>query len=451
MLIENAVLSYCHRRSDSLLHSCLFPLLGALLLSGCATAASNHIGSERDPSLAKLGNLASVAPFYSALDKVQSGEMKGPVRVLQIGDSHTANDSFSGQMRTLLQTDFGNAGRGFLQPGVPFRYYHPAQVTVTSSGWKPVSAFSRTATGPWGIALVRQHADSAARMTLTPDNGESVGRGMVEFLGQPNGGQLVVETDDGGRTVISTASQKESDSTWLRMPVTPNTRSITVSALGDGPVDILGWDVQKGTQARPAPGVLYSNLGIGGSTIDILNQIDPKILADEMKRLHPNLLIVAFGTNEGFNDTTDFDSYSARYERLIDKLHTAAPWAGVVVLLPLDGVHKEPHASAARSCNGLSTAGRGFATPPAMNTVRQAQISVAKQNNWKQWDWRQSMADPAHPDGRCTILVWGSRQPPSAARDHVHLLPSGYRQTAQSFYDDLMSGYRVWHSLKHKK
>mgnify|MGYP002479199237 CR=1 FL=1 len=447
MLIENAVSSHCHRRSENLLHSCLLPLFCTLLLGGCATAASNH----RDPSLDKLGDFASVAPFYSALDALQSGQDKKPVTVLQIGDSHSASDAFSGQMRSLLQKDFGDAGRGFLQPGVPFRYYHPAQVTVSSTGWAPISAFSKNTTGPWGIALIRQHADKAASMTLTADESGGIGSGKVEFLGQRGGGQLVVETDDGSRTIIPTDSLEKSSSMWLRMPVTPNTHSVSVSAVGDGPVDILGWEVQKGSQTKAAPGVLYSNLGIGGSTIDILNKIDPKILSEEMKLLNPSLLIVAFGTNEGFNDKTDFASYSARYEQLIKKLQTAAPWAGIAVLLPLDGVHKEAHAPSVRSCSGLAPTGSGFATPPAMNTVRQAQLSIARRNKWKQWDWRQAMADSAHPDGRCTILVWGTRTPPAAAKDHVHLLQTGYRQTAQSFYNDLMSGYRLWRSLKHKK
>ncbi|WP_244184621.1 GDSL-type esterase/lipase family protein [Komagataeibacter europaeus] len=370
---------------------------------------------------------------------------------MQIGDSHTANDSFSDQMRTLLQKDFQNAGRGFLQPGIPFRYYHPAQVTVSSTGWTPVSAFSKTATGPWGISLVRQHADTPASMTITPDEAGGVGRGMVEFLSQPGGGQLVIEADDGGRTAVSTASSQDSDSMWLRMPTTADTHSVTVSAMGDGPVDLLGWEVAKGSQAKPAPGILYSNLGITGSTIDILSRVDPRILSEEMRRLDPRLLIIAFGTNEGFNTSTNFDTYSARYEQIIQMLRNAAPMAGLVVVMPPDGVRQERLPPFTRSCERLAPTGKGFASPAALNTVRQAQIDVARRNHWMQWDWRQAMADTAHPDGRCTILVWGNRNPPVAAKDHVHLLKAGYQQTATSLYDDLMNGYKLWNSLKHKK
>ncbi|WP_308721179.1 GDSL-type esterase/lipase family protein [Komagataeibacter xylinus] len=432
---------------NSLFRNGFLSLFCAVLLMGCA--ASRDAAPAR--SIEKLGRYSSVAPFYKALDALQAGKATEPVTILQIGDSHTANDAFSDQMRTALQQQFGNAGRGFLQPGVPFRYAHPAQVTVASTGWNAVSAFSKTAQGPWGISLFRQHADGPASMTITADEPGGLGRGRVEFLSQPGGGQIVVQADTGGRVVIPTASAQGTEAQWLRMPTTPDTRSVTVSAIGDGPVDILGWEAGRGTQTRPEPGILYSNLGVIGSTIDILGRVDPKILSEEIRRLRPSLLIVAFGTNEGFNSTTGFESYAARYEQVIQELHNAAPMAGLVVTLPPDGVHPERQAPYARSCDQLASGARGFATPPALDTVRRAQTEVARRNHWMQWDWRQAMADATHPDGRCTILVWGSRTPPMAAKDHVHLLKAGYQQTAVSLHHDLMEGYGLWSSKKHKK
>ncbi|BAK84582.1 GDSL-type esterase/lipase family protein [Komagataeibacter medellinensis] len=447
IFIGNSVARTHHKLSNSLFRNCSLSLFCAVLLMGCA--ASQDAAPAR--SIEKLGRYSSVVPFYKALDALQGGKVTEPVTILQIGDSHTANDAFSDQMRTQLQQRFGNAGRGYMQPGVPFRYYHPAQVTVSSNGWTAVSAFSKTATGPWGISLVRQHADAPASMTVTADEAGGLGHGMVEFLRQPGGGQIVVQTDDGGHTVVSTASSQNADAMWLRMPTTPNTQSVTVSAMGDGPVDILGWEVGKGSQTRLEPGILYSNLGITGSTIDIVSKVDPRILSEEIRHIKPSLLIVAFGTNEGFNNTTNFDSYAARYEQIIHDLHSAAPMAGLVVTLPPDGVHQERQAPYTRSCERLAYEARGFATPPALNTVRQAQTGVAQRNHWMQWDWRQAMADTTHSDGRCTILVWGRRNPPIAAKDHVHLLKAGYQQTAMSLYNDLMNGYSLWSLQKHKK
>ena len=83
---------------------------------------------------------------------------------LQNNRHATANEAFSGRMRELLQQRFGDAGRGFLPPGIPYRYYRPAQVTVQSSGFTVISAFSPSTRGPFGLAALRQHADGPADM-----------------------------------------------------------------------------------------------------------------------------------------------------------------------------------------------------------------------------------------------------------------------------------------------
>jgi hypothetical protein len=95
--------------------------------------------SERPapPSVTEQSRLASpeaLRPFFAALD----GMAAQPLRVLQIGDSHTANDAFSGRMRDRLQERFGAAGRGWLPAGVPFKYYRPHLVSVSESGWQHV-------------------------------------------------------------------------------------------------------------------------------------------------------------------------------------------------------------------------------------------------------------------------------------------------------------------------
>ncbi len=360
--------------------------------------------------------------------------------VLQVGDSHTANDGFSGRMRELLQARFGDAGRGFLPPGVPFRLYRPAQVTVTAERWQTIGALAPRNAEPWGLALVRQHANGPATMMLqVPELGDA-SSGSAELLAQAGGGTVQISADDGGHTLISTKRPLGEAPMFVKLPTTLRTGAVTLAALGDGPVDVLGWSA-----GRNQPGIRYSNLGVIGATVDILGRIDPAILAAEMGRLHPGLLIVAFGTNEGFSPTTDTRGYAALYEQRIRALLAAASGAGVLVVLPPDGVHREQDAGA-RSCDGLTGAGDGWSTPPNLPAVRAAQVAVATRENWAQWDWQQAMAGPGQRDGRCAILSWAQRVPAFAAGDHVHLLRLGYRQTAEALFAALMRGYALWRS-----
>ncbi len=45
------------------------------------------------------------------------------MRVLQFGDSHTASDMGTAAFRRVMQTRFGDGGRGFVSIGTPWKNY----------------------------------------------------------------------------------------------------------------------------------------------------------------------------------------------------------------------------------------------------------------------------------------------------------------------------------------
>ncbi len=86
----------------------------------------------------------------------------------------------------------------------------------------------------------------------------------------------------------------------MTAPTGPATTSVEVRARGDGPVDLLSW-----TAEAPGPGVTWSNLGtIGAQVIADWRRWEPAVLAWEAQQMQPALIVLAFGTNEGFRDAT---------------------------------------------------------------------------------------------------------------------------------------------------
>ena len=53
-------------------------------------------------------------------------------------------------------------------------------------------------------------------------------------------------------------------------------------------------------------------------------QLTPAAVSFELNKHHPALLIVAFGTNEGFDDGLDLDRYAARFRADVEALRRAA-------------------------------------------------------------------------------------------------------------------------------
>jgi lysophospholipase L1-like esterase len=364
-------------------------------------------------------------PLYAALAGLETGRARA-VNILQIGDSHTANDGFSGLMRERFQARFGDAGRGMMPPGFPFKFYHPAQVTVTATGWRAVGSMDRDNPGPFGIAGVRAAAGGPAEMSLRTTTPGAASAVWVEALGQQGGGTIAARIDGGPVQRFKTAGTQGTP-TWLHLPDLPYGATLHLRAAGDGPVDLLSWTV-----LRPGPGVAYSNMGTIGARIDLLGRFDPALVRAELNRLRPALLLIAFGTNEGFDDTTNIATYPARYAAQVDTLHAAAPYAAIVIIGPPDG-NRAPPPDTGRACSGDA---RDWRVPPRLAEVRDAQRRFAETHGYFYWDWSAAMG------GECSMRAWAAMKPPMGAQDHMHLVRLGYRATASRLFDAIMAGYQ---------
>ena len=119
----------------------------ATLVAACAAPppSMNPRPASSAPKAAADGSSrSSLAAFHQALASLEAGRTQR-VNIVQIGDSHTEAEHFSGRLRALFQARFGNAGRGMLAPGAPVDYWRPYQVRAQQAGkWQVFSATSRT-------------------------------------------------------------------------------------------------------------------------------------------------------------------------------------------------------------------------------------------------------------------------------------------------------------------
>ncbi len=368
-----------------------------------------------------------------------AGRPTRPTVILQIGDSHSANDAFSTRMREHFQQRFGAAGRGLLPAGIPFRTYRPDGATVSLKGdWRQVNWFNPPAPGLYGITGVRvTSADATATMTLIAPDDVSMDRALIEVMRKPKGGTLELITDTGRRFAAPTAAQTETGEI-LEFALPPATHRLDLKPLGDGEVALLGWGY-----AQNRSGIVYENHGTIGATIHVLEQLDTGTLHQEMSVLHPALILIAFGTNEGFKSELDGDAYRQAYADQIRRLRVAAPGAAIVVIGPPDSARKTA-APVGPVCGKVAaTPGRNqtteptmvWETPPHLETVRDAQRRVAGDEGLFFWDWAAAMG------GRCSMLRFVQHDPPLALDDHIHLRTAGYRQTADILFDTMMKAY----------
>ena len=154
--------------------------------------------------------------------------------------------------------------------------------------------------------------------------------------------------------------------------------------------------------------------------------MNPTTVACELSDSRPALIVVAFGTNEGFDAELDLRIYRTSFVERLAGLAGLAPEAAILVLGPPDG-------------NQPSQPGPPetpmWREPDNLAGVRCTQRVVAAEMGWAFWDWSQAMG------GAGSMHQLAERDPPPALPDHMHLNKWGYAATADVLFFDLINEY----------
>ena len=261
---------------------------------------------------------------------------------------------------------------------------------------------------PAGIALATQLPNERAWVQTVANHFE------LYYVMQPGGGSIDVELD--GVTVLD-----EPVSLAARVPRLGSLsfddpeiglHRVDVRTVKTGKVRLLGI-VSEQINA----GVVFDVFGVNGARASRMLGWNPVAFADVLKAREPNLVIVAFGTNEAADpDWTPLD-YEQLFGRVLRRIHAAVPTASILVYGPPD---------------------RGDTPFVArrMPYVIEAERRTAFASNAAFWNSYAAMG------GAGSMRAWTAQGFGQA--DHVHLTAAGYLRIADLFYEDLMRAFRKW-------
>ncbi|MDB5692293.1 MAG: hypothetical protein JWO81_1356 [Alphaproteobacteria bacterium] len=376
----------------------MLTLLGAAVLAIQAPAAAG--------CGATLCYADALAPF---LAKLRGG---APVHIIQIGDSHTAGDMVTNGWRTRLQARYGAGGRGVLAAGRPYAGYLTWGVTASQSGgWTANAGFGSLYAPdgpPIGVSGFTQTAKAAGETLGIAADGEGqlFDRIIVCAMAQPGGGTL--------RLRMGIAEES-----WLLEAPTPTPACRTMdSAAPVASASIATTDagiasITSFGTFRRAGGVALSNLGAVGAQLAHFGRTSDSVVRAELAAYRPDLIVLAFGTNEGFSPSLALDAYESQLRDQIARLRRLAGQDVPILLLgPPDAAIRLPAAAGpAAGC------GDGWAAPRGLDIVRRVQQRVARETHAAFWNWAAAMG------GRCASSSW--RMSDWMRGDHVHFTRGG--------------------------
>jgi lysophospholipase L1-like esterase len=438
-------------RDDARVPSAAEPAPPARVASAPPPAADNGAAAPAAPAATTPQPVVDIstvplqsstsAPGNSAA-KIQG--QRGLV-ILQIGDSHTAADYFTAELRQKLQARYGNGGVGYLDAGKPHIGVRSGAMKITASpGWT-YHAIQRSDNIAefWLSGFNAVATASGEVLTFASDTPVPFDSIEIEALRQPGGGSIDISLDG---VVKSSADLNGTAVEPVVLRLRPDgapsdrVRQIEIRSRGAGVVSIASIGIYQ-KQA----GVSYNNIGYPGATIDLVNKFDEKLMADGLRRLDPQIVVLVFGTNEASKPNLDAARYERNYEKAIARIQAALPNAKIVLVGPPDGAERPPHClgkgPADAACHPAPPSDGALWTEPAdcdwhtiahLDLVRDVERKIAERHGFVYWNW--ATINP----NQCAAHQLVAASPPLMTPDHVHFTPAGYVKGADLFLDVLI-------------
>jgi lysophospholipase L1-like esterase len=357
-------------------------------------------------------NAAALIPFFEQLYRHQRGEIAGPLHILHYGDSHTAADEWTGDLRARFQEKFGDGGSGFSLAGRPWNSYRRTDVRSGSTrGWHTDGLVGRAGDGIYGLGGVSMSTTQAHEAVYLD---ASASEFELFYYQQPGGG--TVQIYDNGMPTEQISTEGEPGPAYYRLDAIPGMHRVEAETLDRAPVRLFGWVAENTT------GVTYEELGINGAQASIVLGWNEETLRSNIERRDPALIVLAYGTNEAGRKDWTLKSYREMYSQLIQRLRMDAPAATILVVSPPDRSQKIRRV--------------GWRTMDQIDLIAEAQREAALANGCAFWDLRAKMG------GKGSMLKWVAAG--MAQADHVHFTGPGYRMLGDAVFRDVMSQYDIF-------
>jgi len=304
------------------------------------------------------------------------------LRVLQFGDSHAAAKESQREFQGILQTQFGEGGPGF---GLPWIRKMSGVTTPASAGWRKASGPEAGLCGSW---LEANRAGERAFLEA------KFSRLRLHFLRRRDGGAVRILVDGRSLGDVSLRSE-ESGLCLFEKEQNPGPHKLEILSTADGSSRLLGLALEN------PRGATCGTVAVVGCQATWMLGIPEDLFLAQVRAEAPDLMILAFGTNEANDRRFDPSVYRQSLDALLGRFRKAAPDAVLLLTGPPDA--QLPHA-----------------LPGAMDQVIAQQRAAATRFGALFLDRRDAMG---------SLASWN--QSGLVQRDQVHFTGPGYARLSR--------------------
>ncbi len=360
--------------------------------------------------------------FYEALNNRST--LGRPVRIAYFGDSFIEGDILTSDLRSLLQSEFGGCGVGYVPLTSVIAGFRPT-VKHRFSRWE-----SHSVTDTIGFERKRQDisnhyflTDSIASVTLEGQ------RKYASHLDTCEVSSFYFLTSDPIRLTAEVNGRKAQD-----FALTGDGTLQAVSVRGR--IGKVTWKVQKSTPASlyyaatmdPAQGIVLDNFSTRGSSGQQLGGIPSSILQKYNVLRTYDLIVLHYGLNVAFKGGKDYTYYKDAMRPVVKKLQNAFPQASILIVGIGDREQKDEKGD--------------LRTIPGVKNLIRYQQALAADTHVAFWNLYEAMG------GEGSIVEMVKANPPMANYDYTHINFRGGKQIAKYLFDALMYGKEQYEKRK---
>lgn len=382
-------------------------------------AATSPVAASVFPESEGTADVAGAQPlaaFWEQIRQLTEHQRREHVRVLWLGDSHTAADFWVQPVRKLLSDVAGSGGPGYLQVGLGV-YRHGAARVESTGRWRTVPSAPSYFVGPqgdatFGLAGMRTVPKPGAEATIKVYQKALQGSVQWQVIYRlPNpGSRFRVRLEPGEALEVTAELGTALDAGLRRVALQSDASAVLHLDQVQGEPELFGV-IAEGSE----PGVVVDTLGINGARIATTLTWNPAHFVSQVQQRNPALVVLAYGTNE-IGDALAPWRYAAQYDALLARLRDAVPNVACLILGPPDRALPD------------------WSGDPREIEIEQVQRQVATQHGCAFFSMIDAMGGPG------SLQRWAFASPPLARKDRVHLTPQGYETLGDALGRSLLAG-----------
>jgi len=379
------------------------------------------------PQPAVPANLPGLDSFFAALRQTKATGSK--TRIAYFGDSMIEGDLLTGDLRNLLQTQFGGSGVGFVPINSVSAEFRETIHQTFSPDWYESNIVSdrRPGNSPLGISghvflpRVVSNYDSTHIVSDTSWVEFRAGQRFAPlrrfaqarlFYGPGGARDQVLVSTDGRRVPHALAGAAALNELVLKPGIPARRMRLAFAPRGRRPV--------YGVSFESPNGITLDNFSFRGNSGMSLTRIPFEQLAAFGKMLDYRLIVLHYGVNIADTRNKNYVFYEQAMTRVVDRMQRAFPQASILIV--------------GMSDKSARIDGE-FVTDPTVPLLLAAQQRLARRNHVAFWNLFAAMG------GQNSMTSWVEQAPPLARNDYTHINSLGGQRMARLLYTYLMSEY----------